>query len=36
MDLTKEALDLQEDIYLAQLAEQRVGEDTVSHEELWN
>ncbi len=35
IDLTKEALDLQEDLYLTKIASDRSKEETVSHEEIW-
>ena len=36
LELTKEALELQEDIYFAKIAEERENEETISHEELWS
>lgn len=35
IELTKEALELQEDLYFAKLAEERENEDSISHEEVW-
>ncbi len=35
LELTKEALEVQEDLYFAKLADERTGEDTISHEEVW-
>ncbi|MDE0151057.1 MAG: hypothetical protein OXK80_00980 [Bdellovibrionales bacterium] len=35
VDLTKEALELQEDIYFAEIAEKRRNEPTISHGVLW-
>ena len=35
IELTKEALELQEDLYFAKIAEERESEDTISHEEAW-
>jgi len=35
VDLTKEALELQEDIYFAKIARQRRNESTISHDALW-
>lgn len=35
IELTKEALELQEDIYFARIAEERENEKEVSHKEIW-
>lgn len=35
IELTKEALELQEDLYFARIAEERMNEKEISHEELW-
>ena len=35
VQLTKEALELQEDLFLAKAAEDREGEETISHEKVW-
>ena len=35
IELTKEALELQEDLYFAKIAAERESEKTVSHNELW-
>lgn len=35
VDLTKEALELQEDIYFAENAKKRRNEPTISHDVLW-
>ena len=35
IELTKEALELQEDLYFAKLAEERESENSISHEEVW-
>ncbi len=35
LELTKEALELQEDLYFAKIVAERENEDVVSHEEVW-
>ncbi len=35
IELTKEALELQEDIYFAQIAKERDSEKTLSHKAIW-
>ncbi len=35
IELTKEALELQEDLYFAKIAEERATEKEISHKELW-
>ena len=35
IELTKEALELQEDLYFSKLAEERKNEKTFSHKEVW-
>ncbi len=35
IELTKEALELQEDLYYAKIAEERANEKEISHKELW-
>jgi len=35
IELTKEALETQEDLYFAKLADERESEKELSHEELW-
>ena len=35
IELTKEALELQEDIYFAQIATERAKEKTLSHKAIW-
>ena len=35
LELTKEALELQEDLYFAKIAEERAGEATMTHEQMW-
>ena len=35
LELAKEALELQEDLYFAKLAEERKSERTISHSKLW-
>jgi len=35
IELTKEALELQEDLYFAKLVEERKNEKTISHKEVW-
>ena len=35
IELTKEALELQEDLYFASLAEQRKNEKNISHKQIW-
>ena len=35
IELTKEALELQEDLYFAKIAEERENEKEISHKELW-
>ena len=35
IELTKEALELQEDLYFAKIAEERMNEEEISHEETW-
>jgi len=36
LELTKEALELQEDLYFAKIAGEREKEKDLSHEEVWN
>lgn len=36
IDLTKEALELQEDLYFAQIAAERKKEPTLSHKKIWS
>ena len=36
IDLTKEALELQEDLYFAQIAAERKAESTLSHKKIWS
>ena len=35
IELTREALELQEDLYFAKIADERKNEATLSHEEVW-
>lgn len=35
IELTKEALEIQEDLYFARIAEERINEEEISHEETW-
>lgn len=35
IELTKEALELQEDLYFSRIAEERTKETTVSHKTIW-
>ena len=35
LELTKEALELQEDLYFARIVEERKAEATVSHAKVW-
>lgn len=35
VQLTKEALEIQEDLYLAKIADERNTEETISHEKAW-
>jgi len=35
LELAKEALELQEDLYYARIAEERESESTVSHTKVW-
>ncbi|MBW2700504.1 MAG: hypothetical protein JRF33_06760 [Deltaproteobacteria bacterium] len=35
IELTKEALELQEDLYFAKIAKEREREATISHDQLW-
>lgn len=35
LELTKEALELQEDLYFAKIADKRKKEKNISHEDLW-
>ncbi len=35
IELTKEALELQEDLYFAKLADERISESTISHSKVW-
>ena len=35
LELTREALELQEDLYFARLAEERANEPNLSHEQVW-
>jgi hypothetical protein len=35
IELTKEALELQEDLYFAKIAEEREKERDISHEDIW-
>ena len=35
IELTKEALELQEDLYFAKIAEEREAEKEVTHKEIW-
>ena len=35
LELTKEALELQEDLYFAKIAAEREAEEELSHEEIW-
>lgn len=35
IELTKEALELQEDLYFARIADERSNEKSISHEEVW-
>ena len=35
IELTKEALELQEDLYFARIADERENEKEISHKELW-
>ena len=36
IDLTKEALELQEDLYFAKIAEEREKESVLSHKKVWS
>lgn len=35
LELTKEALELQEDLYFAKMAEERDLEESIDHEDIW-
>ena len=35
LELTKEALEIQEDLYFAKIADEREKEGVVSHDEMW-
>ena len=35
IELTKEALEIQEDLYFAKIAQEREREATISHDQLW-
>lgn len=35
LELAKEALELQEDLYFARIAEERISEPTISHDKIW-
>ena len=35
IELTREALELQEDLYFAKIAQEREREATISHDQLW-
>lgn len=35
LDLTREALEIQEDLYFAKIVEKRKGERTISHKNIW-
>jgi len=35
IELAKEALELQEDLYFAKIADERTNEDTISHDKIW-
>ena len=35
IELTKEALELQEDLYFSRMSEERENEKTISHKEIW-
>lgn len=35
IELTREALELQEDLYFAKIAEERENEKELTHEEIW-
>jgi metal-responsive CopG/Arc/MetJ family transcriptional regulator len=35
LELTKEALELQEDLYFAKISEERINEREISHKEIW-
>ncbi len=35
IELTKEALEMQEDLYFTEIAKQREDEPTISHEQIW-
>ena len=35
LELTQEALELQEDLYFARIAEERAKDPTVSHDKIW-
>jgi len=35
IELTREALELQEDLYFARIAEERENESVLTHEEIW-
>ena len=35
IELAKEALEIQEDLYFAKIANERENEDTVSHDKIW-
>ncbi|MEC9283758.1 MAG: hypothetical protein VX642_13685 [Bdellovibrionota bacterium] len=36
LELTKEALELQEDLYFSRIAEERENEKSLKHEEVWD
>ena len=36
IELTREALEIQEDLYFARIADQRADEETLSHQEIWD
>ena len=36
IELTKEALEIQENLYFARIADQRADEESISHEEIWD
>lgn len=35
LELTKEALELQEDLYFARVSQEREGEKDISHDKIW-
>lgn len=36
LELTKEALEIQEDLYFSKIADERLNENEISHEDIWD